>query len=69
MENAKIGQDILKQQFGLETTIIGKENGKYLFLCSDFFESPKEVKAEFERLKKLDIEKYIIGEPWIYKAK
>lgn len=69
IDNAKLGQQILRREFGLETTIIGQDNGKYLFLCSDFFTSPSEVKKEYERLKSLDIERYIIGEPWIYHAK
>lgn len=69
VENAKVGQKILKKEFGLETTIIAKEDGKYMYLCSDFFQTPEEVKAEFERLKKLNIEKYIIGTPWIYHSK
>jgi hypothetical protein len=69
VENAQYGQRILKKRFGLETTIIGKEDGKYMYLCSDFFDDPRDVGKEFERLKKMKIEDYIIGSPWIYRSK
>jgi len=63
---AKRGQQILRREINLETTLIMEETGYFFFICSDFFNSADEVVNEKQRLNELNIENYIIGKPWTY---
>lgn len=66
IENAKAGQQILRREINLETTIVLESTGKFYFICSDFFNSPEDVYNEKLRLDQLNIHKYIVGKPWTY---
>jgi type IX secretion system PorP/SprF family membrane protein len=66
IELAKKGQQILRREINLETSLIMESSGYFYFICSDFFDSPEGVVLEKERLQKLGVENYIVGKPWTY---
>ena len=68
LENAKLGQRILKRELNLQTYIIKKPNSKFYFVATDFFDNTKEIKKEHKRLKKMGIDKLINGATWVYKV-
>ncbi len=69
IKNAKIGQKILKREINLQTYLIKEPGSSFYFIATDFFDDFKDVKAEYKRLKGLNVGKFINGNVWVYKAK
>ncbi len=59
-------QKILEREIDLETGVFQRDDGKYFFVYSKGLNNKDEVKNEFKRLKKLNIEKYTYGHIWVY---
>lgn len=68
VENAKLGQEILKREINLDTYLIKKPSSSFYFIATDFFDNMKDVTDEHKRLKALNIDKLINGATWVYKA-
>lgn len=68
LADAKLFQKILERELGLFTMVFEREDGKYYFVYSKSIDNKDDAKQEFRRLKKLNINQYINGNLWIYKA-
>ncbi|OFX82833.1 MAG: hypothetical protein A2W99_14320 [Bacteroidetes bacterium GWF2_33_16] len=69
IKNAKLGQIVLQREFDLKTYIIKNDESTFFFIATNEFDQIKDVKKEFKRLKKIGVEKLIMGDIWVYKAK
>jgi phage tail tube protein FII len=67
--DAKAFQRILMLNLQLNSELIEREDGKYIFVCSGSFNEKKGIKEEFKRLKKLDLDAFISGNVWIHQVK
>lgn len=66
LADAKLFQKILEREIGLQTLIFEREDGRYYFVYTRQVKSSDEVKKEFKRLKRLNIDSYINGNLWLY---
>jgi len=69
IKTAKNGQQILLREFGLSTSVIKNPESSFYFIATRQFENYSNVKTEYNRLKKLDVEQVINGEIWVYEKK
>lgn len=69
IKQAKLGQQVLMREYGLETFIIKDPESSFYFIAFDKFKQYDDINKEFNRLKKMGIEKTVNGNIWLYKAR
>jgi hypothetical protein len=69
IKTAKSGQQILLREFDLNTSVIKNPESSFFFIATRQFNKYDEVKAEYDRLKKLGVQQLINGDIWVYEKK
>ena len=73
LKDAKFFQRVMERETGLETRVHKRPDGKYYFVYSEAYKKQKKTKtdiiSELRLLKRLDLDKYINGNIWIYHEK
>lgn len=64
---AKKFQQILRREKGLETSIVQKSNGNYFFIYTKSVMNRTEALEELTRIRNLQMQQLIVGNPWVYK--
>ncbi len=67
-EDAKKYQRIIQREANLSTRIFQSRNKKFYFVSPGEVNTVSEAKKQFREIQKLNIEKYIYGNLWLYKA-
>lgn len=63
LEHTKLLQQILKRELNLSTRVFQRQDSKYFFVYTTGFDNKEEIKKELERLEKMQITKYVSGQP------
>ncbi len=66
LADAKVFQKILEREINMETKITTSDDGKYYFVYTRTIDSKSAANNEFSRLTRMNIQKYISGNLWIY---
>jgi type IX secretion system PorP/SprF family membrane protein len=67
-EDAKSLQKVIRRETSLSAEIIQNDNQTWYFIYSEKLESPGEARKKLRQLNNSDASKYVIGNPWVYKA-
>lgn len=65
--NARIFQKVLQREVDLSTKIVQNDNKTWYFIYTQNLNSSKESYEQIKKIESTAIEKYIIGNPWVYK--
>ncbi len=67
-DEAKAFQKVIRRETSLSAEIIQNDNQTWYFIYSEKLESPGEARKKLRQLNNSEASKYIIGNPWVYKA-
>jgi predicted nuclease with TOPRIM domain len=67
-EDAKALQKVIRRETSLSAEIIQNDTQTWYFIYSEQLESAGEAKKRLRQLNNSEASKYIIGNPWVYKA-
>ncbi len=72
LQDAKLYQRILEREAGLKTSVVQRDDGKYFFVYTKGYnripDLQKDIKRELRHINRLNIDRYINGNVWIYDA-
>jgi hypothetical protein len=69
LSEAKSFQKEIRRETSLKPEVIQSETKTWYFIYSDVLTSPNEARQKIKNLESSGVQRYLVGNPWVYKTK